>query len=134
VPEGARVTVDGNVVANPENENFFAAGIRKVKVDSKAHLPWEATVNVEVGKVATVPLQLKPRPVEARGTLEINCQPWCQITLDGRDTGKTSPARLSVSVGNHTLVLANPPAGLAKKISVTVGENAVVRKQVKLDD
>ena len=134
VPAGARVTVDGNVVGNPAAESFFAAGKRQVVVEAKGFLPFETTVELTKGKVAVVEATLKPRPVEARGTIEISCQPWCQITLDGRDTGKTSPARLSVSPGSHTLLLSNGPAGLAKKLTVSVSENQVVKKTVKLDD
>ncbi len=134
LPAGARVTVDGNLVGNPENENFFGAGQRRVRIEARGFLPVEVEAEVKVGSVVEVPVQLTARPVEARGTLDIVCQPWCQITIDGRDTGKTSPARIVVSVGSHTLLLTNPPAGLAKKLSVSVGENAVVKKSVRLDD
>lgn len=134
LPLGAKVTVDGNAVGNPENENFFGAGQRRVRIEARGFLPVEVEAEVKVGSVVEVPVQLTARPVEARGTLDIVCQPWCQITIDGRDTGKTSPARIVVSAGSHTLLLTNPPAGLAKKISVSVGENAVVKKSVRLDD
>lgn len=134
VPEGAKVTVDGNPVGTPEGDNFFGVGPRKVKVEAKGFLPFEMDLVVAVGSVVEVPISLTPRPVEARGTLDITCQPWCQITVDGRDTGKTSPAKIVVAPGAHTLLLTNPPAGLAKKLTVTVGENAVVKKSVRLDE
>jgi hypothetical protein len=134
VPAGARITVDGNVVGNPAGDSFFSAGKHQVIVDVKGFLPYETPVELTVGNVVVVTPVLKPRPVEARGIIDVSCQPWCQIIIDGRDTGKTSPAKVSVSVGTHTLLLSNAPAGLAKKMTVVVTENAVIKKVVKLDE
>jgi hypothetical protein len=134
LPPDAKVTIDGNPIGNPAVESFFAAGKHQVAIDAKGFLPFEQPVELTAGKVAQLEPALKPRPVVPMGAIDVVCQPWCQISLDGRDTGKTSPARIAVTAGAHTLTLSNGPAGLAKKISVTVGENAVVKKTVKLDD
>jgi serine/threonine-protein kinase len=134
VPPGTRVTVDGNAVGNPAEKSFFSSGKHRVLVEARGFRPFETEVELQVGRVAVVEVKLEPRPVEPRGTLEINCQPWCQIFIDGRDTGKTSPARLTVAAGPHALLLSNAPAGLTTRLTVTVGENAVVKKVVPLDE
>ena len=134
VPAGSRITIDGNPVGNPAADSFVACGKHAVLVDAKGFLPFETMVEITVGNVVSVKAVLRPRPVQAQGIIDIACQPWCMISIDNRDTGKTSPARISVPVGTHTLLLSNAPAGLAKKITVTVGDNAVVKKVVQLDE
>ena len=133
LPPGATATIDGDEV-DPSKEHYLPAGTHSVEVEAKDFLPFQADVEVAVGQVKQVEVALKPRPVVPKGTVEINCQPWCQITVDKKDTGKTSPAKLVLTAGTHTLLLANPPAGLAKTIQVVVPENGVVTKVVKLEE
>ncbi|MHB1844363.1 MAG: serine/threonine-protein kinase [Deltaproteobacteria bacterium] len=46
------------------------------------------------------------------GFVQINCLPWCHIFVDGRDTGRNSPAAgLRLPTGRHELELLNPPTG-----------------------
>jgi serine/threonine-protein kinase len=134
VPEGAKVTMDGNLISNPSADQYMAAGKHKLSIDAKGMLPYELDLEIEIGKIHTVPVELKPRPVEPRGTLELNCVPWCEISVNGRNTGKTSPAQLSLTVGTHTLMLSNPPAGLAKKITVKIEHNQTLKQVVKLEE
>ncbi len=134
VPAGAKVTIDGRPYASVRDEEYMPAGPHKIVVEAPKMLPFEAQVDLAVGEVKAVEVVLKPRPVEPRGTVVVNCEPWCEITVDGRATGKSSPAKLSLTVGTHTLTLTNPPIGVAKKITVTVEENQTVTKVVKLDE
>jgi PEGA domain-containing protein len=134
LPAGATATLDGDAVSDPGKEHYLPAGPHVVVVEAKGFLPFKVDVEVAVGQVKQVEVALKPQPVVPRGTVEINCQPWCQITVDKKDTGKTSPAKLVLPAGPHTLLLANPPAGLAKTIQVVVPENGVVTKVVKLEE
>jgi hypothetical protein len=134
LPTGGKVRVDGNWVPSPNAVQYLPAGKHQYIADAKGFLPEEADFQVAVGEVKSVGVALKPKPTEPKGTVEINCTPWCQITVDGKDTGKTSPASLSLNVGSHTLFLANPPAGLAKKFQVKVTQGAVVRQVVKLEE
>jgi len=134
LPAGATATLDGDPVSDPTKERYLPAGSHALVVEAKGFLPFKTDVEVVVGQVKQVPVELKPQPVVPKGTVEINCQPWCQITVDKKDSGKTSPAKLVLTAGPHTLLLANPPAGLAKTIQVVVPENGVVTKVVQLEE
>jgi len=134
LPAGATATLDGDAVSDPTKERYLPAGTHVLVVEAKGFLPFKSDVEVAVGQVKQVDVTLKPQPVVPKGTVEINCQPWCQITVDKKDSGKTSPAKLVLTAGPHTLLLANPPAGLAKTIQVVVPENGVVTKVVQLEE
>ncbi|HYV48398.1 MAG TPA: protein kinase [Myxococcaceae bacterium] len=134
IPAGATATLDGDAISDPSKERYFPAGPHVLVVEAKGFLPFKADIEVVVGQVKQVDATLKPQPTVPKGTVEINCQPWCQITVDKKDTGKTSPAKLSLTVGSHTLLLANPPAGLAKTITVVVPEGGTVTKVVNLEE
>jgi len=134
VPPGSTTTIDGDAISDPGKERYLPAGPHVVVVEAKGFLPFRSDVEVAVGQVKQVEVALKPQPTVPKGTLEINCQPWCQITVDKKDSGKTSPAKLVLAAGPHTLLLANPPAGLAKTIQVVVPENGVVTKVVQLEE
>jgi hypothetical protein len=134
LPPGATATLDGDPISNPSKERYLPAGSHALVVEAKGFLPFKEDVEITVGQVKEVPVTLQPQPVVPKGTVEINCQPWCQITVDKKDTGKTSPAKLVLTAGPHTLLLANPPAGLVKTIQVVVPENGVINKIVKLDE
>jgi len=132
IPPGATATIDGES-SDPSKERYLPAGTHALVVEAKGFLPFKVDVEIAVGQVKEVPVALQPQPVVPKGTVEINCQPWCEITVDRKATGKTSPAKLVLTAGSHTLLLANPPAGLAKTIQVVVPENGVVTKVVKLE-
>jgi hypothetical protein len=134
LPAGAKVRIDGSGIPSPNSEQYLPIGKHQVIVEAKGFLPFESEVTLVVGEVKVVAVSMKPRPVEPKGTVEINCVPWCQISVDGKDTGKVSPTTLSLSVGSHTLFLANPPAGLAKKLTVKVNLGQTVRQVVKLEE
>ena len=134
LPPGATAAIDGEAISDPSKERYLPAGPHALVVEAKGFLPFKADVEIAVGQVKQVEVTLQPQPVVPKGTVAINCQPWCQITVDKKDTGKTSPAKLVLTAGPHTLQLANPPAGLAKTIQVVVPENGVITKIVKLDE
>jgi hypothetical protein len=134
LPAGATASFDGDPVSDPKKEHYLPAGPHVVVVEAKGFLPFTVDVEIAAGQVKQVEVELKPQPVVPKGTVEINCQPWCQITVDKKDTGKTSPAKLVLTAGPHTLLLTNPPAGLAKTIQVVVPENGTLTKVVKLEE
>ncbi|MHB8873667.1 MAG: serine/threonine protein kinase [Myxococcaceae bacterium] len=68
----------------------------------------------------------------ARGTLDVNCVPWCRIYLNGQDTGRTSPARgISLAVGRHRLRVVNPPTGVEREKTVLIKAGAATREVVQ---
>ncbi|RMG19476.1 MAG: PEGA domain-containing protein [Deltaproteobacteria bacterium] len=59
------------------------------------------------------------------GTLKVNCIPWCKIYIDGKDTGRRSPALdLKVPAGKHRLKVVHPPNGMERfrDVEVRAGE------------
>ncbi len=62
------------------------------------------------------------------GILMINSKPPCNIVVDGRSTGKKTPApRLSLSAGKHTITLVNRTYRIKKSFKVTIRAGAKTR-------
>ena len=59
------------------------------------------------------------------GTLRINSKPWTRITIDGKDTGLTTPQlRIRLPVGKHKVVLSNPKFNIRATFTVYIRPNA----------
>ncbi|MBS2028653.1 MAG: protein kinase [Deltaproteobacteria bacterium] len=66
-------------------------------------------------------------PPRKGGSLDLNCVPWCEIYVDGKDTGQHSPVKgLMLPAGAHNLRLVNPPSGREQQLELIVkpGEHA----------
>jgi hypothetical protein len=73
--------------------------------------------------VAATPALAKPSTAAATGDgiLMINAKPPCEILVDGKATGLTTPQRaMSLPVGTHQVTLVNAQYGIRKKLSVTI--------------
>lgn len=75
-----------------------------------------------------------PAPVAAAGgndepgQLDIQSEPWGRIYLDGKDTGRFTPAAgMTVSAGTHVVKLVNPDLGVSAETRVTVKPGATVK-------
>ena len=81
--------------------------------------------------VPAVPVKpAEPKP--SRGLLDVNCVPWCQIYLDGKDTGRTSPAiGIAVAAGKHRLRVVNTPTGVEQEKDVVIRAGSTTREVVK---
>ena len=69
------------------------------------------------------PTAPSPAVAEARGTgiLMISSKPPCQISIDGKPTGLTTPQRaISLSAGRHSITLVNAAAGVKKTVTATI--------------
>jgi hypothetical protein len=80
----------------------------------------------------------EPRPeprAEARselsagqGTLMISSKPPCEIVIDGRTTGMTTPQRsISLSAGNHRITLINSEKSIHRAVSVQIIANTTAK-------
>ena len=79
---------------------------------------------------AVVARPADPKP--ARGLLDVNCVPWCQIFLDGKDTGRISPALgIALSAGKHRLRVVNTPTGVEREKEIVIRAGATTREVVK---
>ncbi len=70
----------------------------------------------------------KPKPAAGgKGWLLLGSTPWTRITIDGRDTGMTTPKKLPLSAGKHTIRLRNPKFGIDKSFKVVVKADATTK-------
>ncbi|MBS2029018.1 MAG: protein kinase [Deltaproteobacteria bacterium] len=63
----------------------------------------------------------KPRGKKGTGYLTVKCQPWCEISIDGKPSEHRSPAdHIPLPAGTHTLRLFNPMVHLEKHSTVVI--------------
>ncbi|MCE9571767.1 MAG: hypothetical protein K8W52_01290, partial [Deltaproteobacteria bacterium] len=64
-------------------------------------------------------------PAAGKGTLGIGAKPPCDIIVDGKSTGLTTPQRsLALAAGPHTITLVNRANGIKKTFSVSIQAGA----------
>jgi serine/threonine protein kinase len=64
-------------------------------------------------------------PVGAQGTLDVNCASnWAEVYADGNKIAASTPAKVSIGVGTHTIMVKNPFTGGEdqKEVTVTAGK------------
>ncbi len=99
-----------------------------IEPDPVAPPPTEPDAPVVVAPTTTKPIEPKP----TKGSLDVNCVPWCRIFLDGKDTGKVSPALgIWLSAGKHRLRVVNTPTGVEQEKDIVIRAGATTREVVK---
>ena len=67
------------------------------------------------------------------GLLKVDSQPWGEIYVDGKSTGRQTPAfDLKLPAGKHKIRLVNPVQKLETEFEVEILADGVVKKVVKL--
>ena len=132
LPDGVAVAVDGQPVKDPGAELYLAAGPHQVVVTGGG-FTGSATVELTAGEKRTLQLAMSRQPAP-NGYVEVLCQPWCEIEVDGRRTGRTSPARLGLSPGLHRIRCINPALGTAEDRDVVVEVDTSQRVMVNLEE
>jgi hypothetical protein len=135
LPAGVTVAIDGRPVEDPEAELYLAAGSHRVVVTG-AGFAGSATVELTAGEKRTLQMVVGRQPAQKGhvGHVEVLCQPWCEIEVDGGKTGRTSPARLGLSPGLHRIRCINPALGVAKDQDVVVEADTSQRLVVNLKE
>ena len=79
-------------------------------------------------------VDVKPPPAGAKvGYLRLNSKPWTRISIDGKDTGLTTPqTKISLPPGKHTITLVNNPFGIKHTFTVTIVAGETVTKVLDL--
>lgn len=114
-PQRAQATV----VATPA-----VADAPKVEAP-KATAPKADASKVEAPTAAApksaAPKAAAPADATGQGTLMISSKPPCEIFIDGKPTGLTTPQRsIPLSVGTHKITLVNEAEGIKKTLPVTI--------------
>jgi serine/threonine-protein kinase len=106
VPEGAHVQVDGNTAGlTPMALTNLSPGQHAVVLAKPGYAAESRSVLIHAGIRNAVAVSLNPLTAMA----SIASEPTgAAIIIDGHDTGKTTPAKLSVEKGSHSLVLRKP--------------------------
>jgi hypothetical protein len=104
-PEGAQVRIDGRGQASwrtPFISGELRPGAHTVAFSSPGYASESRSVDVTAGHQAFVAVTLKPAPLSASIT---TVPPGAEIFIDGADAGKSTPAQIPLSQGDHNLLL-----------------------------
>jgi len=105
-PEGAQVQVDGSVAGlTPLSLENLSAGQRLVVLSKAGYAVESRSVMVQRGSRTALAVSLNQLAAMASIASD---PPGAAIIIDGRDTGKVTPAKLVVGQGSHSLVLRMP--------------------------
>ncbi len=116
VPAGAPAGAPATVPPHIEKaivEKAPASPVRKASAE-----PGPASAVKKPGKAAG-------EPALGEGTLMVSSKPPCQIVIDGKPTGLTTPQRsITLSAGNHKVTLINSEKDIKKTVSVQITANS----------
>lgn len=84
------------------------------------------SVTFRAGEITKLDVAIPP------GRLSLNAQPWANVTIDGKPSGETPLANLSVPVGEHEVVFRNPDLG-ERRVTVTVRADQPARTSVSFE-
>jgi len=104
-PQGAEVQIDGRHEANwvtPFTASGLALGGHAVSFSKPGHMSVVRSAQVTAGQNTMVAVQL----TEMAANIAVSSEPaGASILLDGKDTGKVTPAQLVVPKGSHTVTV-----------------------------
>ena len=103
MPQGVQVQVDGKVAGlTPASLANLSPGPHMVVLSKPGYVVESRSVQVRAGLQAALAVSLNQLAATAAIASD---PPGAAIIIDGRDTGKITPARLVVDKGNHSLTL-----------------------------
>jgi serine/threonine protein kinase len=104
-PQGAQVLIDGASDprwVTPVSVPGLKPGQHSVTVNKPGYSTDARTVDVTSGSKSTILIHL----AELMGALSVKSDPaGANVYIDGRDTGKTTPAQISVAKGQHVMLV-----------------------------
>ena len=102
-PAGAMVTIGGATQPNwitPFSAGSLTPGVYEVTVSKSGYLPQTKDIEVAAGNTAALHLDLAPTGAR----ITVSSQPrGAAIWLDGKSTGRTTPAVIMVEKGSHLI-------------------------------
>jgi serine/threonine-protein kinase len=101
-PQGAQITVDGKSVASatPLHVAALLPGHHTITISKPGYVTVTRAIDVTSGSKSVISVELAP----SAAIVAVNSDPaGAAVWIDGRDSGRTTPARISVEkAGNHT--------------------------------
>jgi serine/threonine protein kinase len=105
IPEGAQIQVDGRTDAQwvtPRTMSGLTTGEHVIHISKPGYTTVIRTVALTAGERPIVSVALQ----QIGAILSVTSEPvGAAILIDGRDTGKVTPAQVSVSTGSHQVAL-----------------------------
>ncbi len=83
-------------------------------------------VDIKGGQV--IPLTITP----PNGRININAVPWAEVLIDGKSVGETPIGNLSISLGEHEIVLRHPQLGEIRRTAL-VRSDVIARVTANLE-
>lgn len=109
----------------PHVEHLDARTTRRVEVALDRHEPARPAPQRPERGDRVERVERAERPDRGVGTLMISSKPPCEIAIDGRATGLTTPQRaISLSAGSHRITLRNSEKSIRKTLTVQIAANA----------
>ncbi|MGH9491969.1 MAG: protein kinase domain-containing protein [Terriglobales bacterium] len=123
-PPGAQVQIDGWTEPKwitPFNSPSMSAGAHTVIFSKGGYITQRQTVEVAAGRSLTVHAQMST----AVSTLSVSSDPaGASILVDGKETGRLTPAKISVEKGEHKIIVRKQGFADANvTTNITEGEN-----------
>jgi hypothetical protein len=107
-PQGAEVQIDGRHEAGwvtPFTTAGLVVGGHTVSLSKPGYTAASRTAQVAAGQNAVLTVQL----AELAAAISVNSEPaGAAITVDGKDTGKVTPAQIIVAKGSHSILVRKP--------------------------
>lgn len=104
-PQGAEVQIDGRHEPNwvtPVTVTGLTVGGHTVSFNKAGHTGVSRTAQVTAGQNAILAVPM----AEVAATISVNSEPaGAAVLLDGKNTGRVTPAQLVVAKGSHTVAL-----------------------------
>ncbi len=141
-PPGASIVFDGKAVTakTPATLKGVAAGSHTFLLRLPGHVDSQRTASVTAGSTTSVQVSLAAKPAavtpespvvtpsHVQTSLRITSTPaGASIAMDGKATGRATPATLNVTAGRHTVSLSlSGYKALSKTVDVAKGRQASV--------
>jgi hypothetical protein len=123
-PAKSEAKVEAKVDAKPETKPATKPDAKAKKTESKLAEPSFETEKADKKpeKAVDEPKKTEKKAAAAgEGTLMVSSKPPCEIVIDGKSTGLTTPQRaITLSAGVHKVTFVNQVEGIKKTVSVSI--------------
>ena len=126
--EGARVTIDGQVVGTTPVEPVVGTGLRMVEVTSPGFAPFRREVQIEAGndRELEAPLEMLPGELSVESTPE-----GARVSINGREVGST-PWEGEIAGGGHLVEVAlEEHRTETRRVTLAPGQRTTVELELR---
>jgi serine/threonine-protein kinase len=132
-PAGAQITVDGRPAGvTPAPVPIEVGKTYSIEVKRGSSAPFKQLLHVEPATPLVLQAKLDAPAPTGFGSLDLQSEPWADISIDGKLLGQQTPARgIRLPAGTHKVMLSNPGFP-AKTLVVQIAPNKTTAKSIVL--